>query len=76
MKRLLIGLAAVTALLGSAAAVAGPVSGGAAGAVGGAVVAGPPGAVVGGVAGVVLGSRHRHHGSRVCHWRNHHRYCR
>jgi hypothetical protein len=77
MKRLLLSLATVGAVVGvSAQALAGPVSGAVIGATGGAVVAGPPGAVVGAVAGAVIGGPniHFYHHHRVYYEGRRHYY--
>jgi len=82
MRKILIGVVAVTALSFASAANAEPtdstLSGAAIGAGAGAVVAGPIGAVAGGAIGAVVGGptfhRHKHcwsdrHGARHCSWR-------
>ncbi len=82
MRKIMMGLTAVTVLAFTSSADAAPrertVTGAAIGAGSGAIVAGPVGAVVGGVAGAVIGgpriSRSRtcwinRRGNRVCRYR-------
>lgn len=64
MKKIIMAVAAVTALVGiatSASAQNSTVTGAAIGAGTGLVVAGPPGAVVGGVIGAVVGGPNLHY---------------
>lgn len=66
MKRIIIALAAASAVaMAAAPTLAGTVSGAVIGAGTGAVVAGPPGAVVGGVIGAVVGGPNFYHHHRV-----------
>lgn len=85
MRKILISLAAATALMAVPATLNAQertITGAAIGAGTGAVIAGPPGAVVGGVAGAVIGGprvsgRTHARGYRTC-WRDRYgrRHCR
>ena len=80
MRKILIGVVALTALSFVSAANAGPsdrtLSGAAIGAGTGAVVAGPIGAVAGGVVGAVVGGPTFHRGKRCWYDRAGYRHCR
>lgn len=86
MKKFIIAIAAVTALVGASTLASADdrvLTGAAIGAGSGAVIAGPPGAVVGGVIGAVVGGPevhfYHHHraytdGQRHYYWDHNHRH--